>query len=105
MVAPAQVALLIERTVGSPGTCDPMHVEALVSAATDLATSVGPKATLDALHRVQMALDAIDSELWSGDRDQVIDLRETRSVLDELRPVIHRAEVRVADLHSAMNGR
>ena len=84
-----------------------MYVEALVSAATDLATSVGPKATLDALHRVQQALDAIDSELWSAgnEQEQVIDLRETRSVLDELRPVIHRAEVRVADLHSAMQGR
>jgi hypothetical protein len=81
-----------------------MLTEDLVAAATDLATSVGPLSTLEALDRVQRALDAIDALLWDGD-DSVIDLRETEAVLEELQPILARAEVRIADLRSALQGR
>jgi hypothetical protein len=81
-----------------------MLMEDLVAAATDLATSVGPLSTLEALDRVQRALDAIDAQLWDGD-DTVIDLRETEAVLEELQPILARAEVRIADLRSALQGR
>lgn len=82
-----------------------MLVHALVSAATDLATSVGPRATLCALEDLRSALDAIDAELWESGDGCVIDLRETRAVLSELQPLLARTEVRVADLRSAMRGR
>jgi hypothetical protein len=65
---------------------------------------VGPLSTLEALDRVQRALDAIDAQLWDGD-DTVIDLRETEAVLEELQPILARAEVRIADLRSALQGR
>jgi hypothetical protein len=81
-----------------------MLMEDLVAAATDLATSVGPLSTLEALDRVQRALDAIDAQLWDGD-ETVIDLRETEAVLEELQPILARAEVRIADLRSALQGR
>jgi hypothetical protein len=83
-----------------------VHNEDLVSAATDLATSVGPLSTLEALERVHRALDAIDSRLWADGSSAVeIDLRETGAILEELQPILARVEVRIADLRSALRGR
>jgi hypothetical protein len=74
----------------------------LVAAATDLATSVGPLSTLQALDRVNRALDAIDAHLHD---DTVIDLGEAEAILAELQPILARAEVRIGDLRSALQGR
>lgn len=82
-----------------------MLTDDLVAAATDLATSVGPLSTLEALERVHRALDAIDAQLWADDGDAVIDLRETSAILAELQPILARAEVRITDLRSALQGR
>jgi hypothetical protein len=54
------------------------------------------------VHRV---LDAIDAQLWEEDADVVIDLRETSAILAELQPILARAEVRITDLRSALQGR
>ncbi len=82
-----------------------MLTDELVAAATDLATSVGPLSTLEALERVHRVLDAIDAQLWEEDADVVIDLRETSAILAELQPILARAEVRITDLRSALQGR
>jgi hypothetical protein len=87
-----------------------MPIERLVSAATSLASSVGPRSTLQAMQELEAALADIDTELGpvepaGGDDLTEIDLREARAVLAELPQLLAAVDVRIADLQSAMAGR
>jgi hypothetical protein len=84
-----------------------MPLDAVRHRADHLATTVGPHETLVALARLEDALAQLGTVLEAGDGDpdgdeSVIDLREVRSVMERVQPLIDSADERIGELRSTL---
>lgn len=78
-----------------------MYLERVAERTDELAESVGPLGTLIALARLEDALADLDAVA----HEDVLDVRDTRDVLDHAAPVVAHAQTRIEDLRSSLDGR
>ncbi|MFV0315733.1 MAG: hypothetical protein ACK5O2_02075 [Microthrixaceae bacterium] len=93
-----------------------MNLEPVRERTAELAAAIGPIDTLVAMARLEDALGELDrvvseelewDELTIDLRDTnavLVDLSDVRGVLEEAKPVLDRAEVRIRDMASALSG-